>query len=242
VEGSWLLEMPKSSNPHLNYETIVDVLLTFQYTSLDDPAKQPLMPLVVEAAANLSAKLAFPDAFYHLKNPDFYADNYGYDPGQSIPPYTVRFSITDAVLAANQKNRRLRSVAILFDQGEPRKRPITSLRHVEQDVVVWSDTATDDNGFVRSATPGTDALTGTWELTFLHDPAAWASTVGSVSSLAPDFNLTDLAAADVEPYDLFRWDDVNGQPEPEQINGHAALDLAWLGDVLVMFEYECLIG
>jgi hypothetical protein len=199
--------------------------------------------MVLESAANFGSKLAFPDAFYHLKNPDFYGDAYGYEPGESIPLYTMRLQVTEAHLAPNQKNRRLRSVAILFDRkGDALKRPITTLRHVEDDVVVWADRETDERGFVRVELPPTERVAGTWELSFLREPTAWVSKVQTLSGLPAGFSLSDLAAADVAPYDLFRWDDASGSPQAADVNGHPELELGWLDDILIMLEYECLIG
>lgn len=237
VEGSWLLEMPKASNPALNYQTIVDVQLTMQYTALDDPYKRPLLPQVYQGAANYSLNLSFADELYHLLNPDFYApdDN----------TYKVLLRIDNRVLAPNQRKRRLKAVTLYFDRLEGSgKRPFTSLRHVEEDTIIWSNQPPNQDGLLRKETQNLETVIGTWEISFLKNETGWLQALSTLPDpptlpAPPDpLTLDDLEQDEVAPYNLFTWITVNGALAPTQVNNRNALDLSWLRDILIMIEYE----
>jgi hypothetical protein len=234
VEGTWVLEMPHASNPVLNYETIVDVQLTIQYTALDDPARRPLLPRVYQGTANYSLNLSFADAFYHLMNPDFYADD--------DTTYRVRFRVDDRFLAPNQRNRRLQAITLYFERAEGSiKRPLTTLRHVEQDTTVWTNRAPNEAGLIRQETQSLSTVAGTWELSFLKDEATWLqalSLLDNVPALSDPPTVEELEQEIIVPYDLFKRTKENGTAVPAQTNNRNVLDLEWLQDILAMFEYE----
>jgi hypothetical protein len=238
VEGSWLLEMPKASNPALNYQTIVDVQLTIQYTALDDPYKRPLLPQVYEGTANYSLNLSFADEFYHLLNPDFYAadDN----------TYKALLRIDDRVLAPNQRKRRLKAVTLYFDRLEGSvKRPFTTLRHIEEDTIIWSNQPPNEDGLLRKEAQNLTTVTGTWEISFLKNETDWLQALSTLPDpptlpVPPNpLTLDDLEQDNVVPYNLFTWiEEENNAMAPTQANGRNVLDLSWLQDIFIMIEYE----
>jgi hypothetical protein len=74
VDTAWELRLPKASN-RFDYNTLVDVLLTVEYTTLDSPAyRREVMkrfsgrPLVADRPFSFRHELA--DAWYDLNNPD----------------------------------------------------------------------------------------------------------------------------------------------------------------------------
>lgn len=72
VDASWILEMPKASNP-FDFRTIADVLVTFEYTALQsfDYRQQVIQQLnrVLLADRPFSLREQFPDQWYELNNP-----------------------------------------------------------------------------------------------------------------------------------------------------------------------------
>lgn len=65
VDTSWEFRMPKAANPALNYDSITDVLLTIDYTTLNsyDYRQQVIQELGPETSAlrAYSFRDAFPD-------------------------------------------------------------------------------------------------------------------------------------------------------------------------------------
>jgi hypothetical protein len=242
VESGWLLELPKSANPGLNYDTIVDVQLVVQYTALEDSAKRPVHPLTARGAVSLSARLSFPDPYYHFHNPDFFAATYGTGAGQTPEPYRLRFTVDERRFPPNQRGRRLTGVVLLLEGAAAAgKRPLTTLRCVPlaggTPVEVWRDQVTPASGLRRVEGPGLPPVAGVWELSLLRDPTEWARLVGAHLGLTGPVDPLDPGAG---PFTLFDWQDVGGHPEPRRVNGRVVLDVSWLTDALLMLEYEYL--
>ncbi|KTD19468.1 hypothetical protein Lisr_2030 [Legionella israelensis] len=72
VETQWTFELPRASNP-FNFDTIVDVLFTIEYTALHDAlyAEQVRQELGDSISHDLILDLhhQYPDPWYHFKNP-----------------------------------------------------------------------------------------------------------------------------------------------------------------------------
>jgi hypothetical protein len=235
VEGNWLFEMSKASNPSLNYDAIADVQIVFQYTSLEDVNKRPIFPLAAKGSVSYSLVFNAPDSNYHLHNPVF-------NGGPSAPhPYVAVFTLVPHRLPPNQSNRRFRAINLLFERaGASTKRPITTLRFVPDGgapLTIWQDEVCGTNGFFRrnrsEVTPASvrDALgdvAGRWELEFLHDEAAWNGAVTALGLTAGAATDTDLFARDAAGQVVTRA-------------GYGVLDLSWLKDVLVEIEFDHLL-
>lgn len=72
VETSWAFELPRASN-RFNFDTIMDVLLTIEYTALhDDLYREQVMAQmgdVFNFDVVISLPFQYPDQWYHLNNP-----------------------------------------------------------------------------------------------------------------------------------------------------------------------------
>jgi hypothetical protein len=77
VDTVWQLEMPKAANP-FDYRTIVDVVLTLKYTALDSREYRQTVVRALNRRFSgdrtFSVRDQFPDAWYELNNPEFFAD------------------------------------------------------------------------------------------------------------------------------------------------------------------------
>jgi hypothetical protein len=77
VETVWRLEVPKAANS-FDYRSVADVLLTIEYTALEDPGYRHavIRPLARGYSADrlVSLQAEFPDAWYDLNNPDTVED------------------------------------------------------------------------------------------------------------------------------------------------------------------------
>lgn len=221
VAGNWLLEMPKSSNPYLNYDDILDVQLVLQYTSLDDPAKKATVPMAAQGAATYSLKLNFADPYYDLHNPIFVE-------GAAGSPYRITFRTDERFFAPNQRMRRLSAITMYFEQDGAVRRPLTTLRftpdgsaaHVE----FWTQAITSPLGAKRlilnaGAREKARPLSGIWTLEFSNDQTAIDSLSGQ------DQVAADIFARDAAGQSITR-------------DGHKLLNLEWLKDVMVMLEYD----
>jgi hypothetical protein len=75
VATGWTLSMPRAANPLLNFETMMDVLLTIDYTALEDPAYRDQVRAALGPRrswnAVFSLRQKFPDLWYHVNNPRF---------------------------------------------------------------------------------------------------------------------------------------------------------------------------
>jgi hypothetical protein len=225
VAGNWLLEMPRSSNPYLNYDDILDVQLVLQYTSLDDPAKKATVPLAAQGAATYSLKLNFPDPYYDLHNPSFVQ-------GAAGSPYRLIFQTDERFFAPNQRMRRLSGITVYFDQDGRTYRPLTTLRYTpngsDTPIVFWSQSIASPLGAKRLILSAADRekarpLSGIWTLEFSNDETAIAAAVAG------------LPAEDRPAPDIFVRDDAN---QIVNRDGHKLLDLDWLKDVMIMLEYD----
>ncbi len=253
VAGSWQLEMPRSSNPNVDYRAVFDLQLTLRYSALDDPSKPPRAPRAASGAVTLSVAVGFPDALFHLHNPNFEASVHGFESGQAWPPYVVRLELRQEDLPPNQLVRRPRRVRLLVDRGVSDEQPLTTLRHrpagASAFAEVWGRRATDTAGLVSASAAEVSTLDltdvdGTWELELEHDVDVWKQAMGLPTDLpTSSFDPTNHAVLG-GPHDLFQWEvDANADRwVPRTTAGHAVLDLSWLVDLTLMIEYEYVGG
>jgi hypothetical protein len=73
VDTTWQLALPRAANP-FDYRSIADVLLTIEYTALDDREYREeivrSMDLTFHADRSFSLRNQFPDVWYELNNPE----------------------------------------------------------------------------------------------------------------------------------------------------------------------------
>jgi hypothetical protein len=115
VAVTWEIEIPKASNK-FNFETIIDAILTIDYTALSDPDyKRRIIDQLtshVELMVPISVRNSFPDAWYHFHNPIFT------NSGNHLEPYTLIFNITRAMFPPNEEDHRLESVSLKFNLSD----------------------------------------------------------------------------------------------------------------------------
>ncbi|MFX1294958.1 MAG: beta/gamma crystallin-related protein [Promethearchaeota archaeon] len=130
VAVTWEIEIPKASNK-FDFETIIDVILTIDYTALSDPdyKRQIIEQLTsrVELMMPISARTSFPDAWYHFHNPIFTI------PGNHLEPYTLVFNITRAMFPPNEEDHRLESVKLKFNLGDLNARIPFNIKYTSED-------------------------------------------------------------------------------------------------------------
>jgi len=104
VDMVWELRMPKASNP-FDFNTIVDVLITIEYTALDsyDYRQQVINELDRNVNANqaFSLKNHFPDQWYALHNPE-----------DGIDQISVKFDIKRDFFPPNIQNLIIQHVQL----------------------------------------------------------------------------------------------------------------------------------
>lgn len=106
VETVWELRMPKPSN-QMNYNTIADILVTIDYTALEDVDYRTevigRLSTDYSAMRTFSFRHQFADAWYDLHQPD-----------QSSSPMTVRFNVDAADFPPNVHTVTTESIILYF--------------------------------------------------------------------------------------------------------------------------------
>jgi Tc toxin complex TcA C-terminal TcB-binding domain len=244
VESIWTLEMPKGAN-RFDYNTLVDVLLTVRYTALDDPDYRDKvvkkLGKTVTRVTSSGFRTYFPDAWYSLHNPVFLADQsqYGFEPGQPLPPYAMQFDIQAADFPPNEQIGKMERFNITFQQQryarvplELQLRPAGGTAEYAVDIDFAWDPADPQSG-PPSRTTFTRRRSG--------PSAAWQATQTSVSSLSPIGrwrvrikNAGSDAAG--QPVDPVRYPALFSTEPP--VHSQRRLDLDWLVDAMLAIHYE----
>ncbi|GAX61563.1 superfamily I DNA and RNA helicases and helicase subunit [Candidatus Scalindua japonica] len=143
VESQWTLELPKGAN-RFDFDTLVDVVMTINYTSLEHPqyreqtlramgeiktevaTQRQYSEVEIESQSFFSVHNRFPDDWYHFHNPVFLADQsqYGFAPGNTIPPYHMKLELLPVLLPPNEKDHKLQRVIIASRGEQPGKLPL----------------------------------------------------------------------------------------------------------------------
>lgn len=111
VDTFWEFRMPKASN-RFDYASIADVLLTIEYTALEDSAYRKQMENHLEASGQSSAisysiKNYFPDQWYDLHNPD-----------QVANPMEVSFELSESDFPVNLSEIKIDNTHLLFVRND----------------------------------------------------------------------------------------------------------------------------
>jgi hypothetical protein len=111
VDGNWVFDMPKPSNP-FDYDAIADVLVTFDYTALHSPDYQEevlkTMDRSFRADRAFSFRQEFADAWYDLNNPEII--------DEPDVPMTVSFRTRRIDFPPNIKQLSIEQVLLQFRQ------------------------------------------------------------------------------------------------------------------------------
>src|SRR5262249_38262842 len=111
VDASWEFRMPRAANP-FDFRTIADVLITFEYTALNnfDYRQQVVQHLDRAAGADrpFSFRRQFADQWYDLHNPL-----------QTSSPMTVHFTTVREDFPLNIDDFRIRQVVLYFARSDP---------------------------------------------------------------------------------------------------------------------------
>jgi hypothetical protein len=109
VDTTWELQMPKAANP-FDYRTIADVLITFEYTALNNFTyrQQVIQSLNPETSADrpFSLRSQFADQWYELHNPE-----------QSATPMVVRFKTAREDFPPNLDALKIQQVVLYFTRA-----------------------------------------------------------------------------------------------------------------------------
>jgi hypothetical protein len=141
VDTSWELQMPKAANP-FDYRTIADVLITIEYTALNDfdYRQQVIRELdrTVGADRPFSLRQQFADQWYDLNNPDL-----------TETPMTVSFDTSHGDFPPNIEDLTIHHIALYIarsDGGSFNQPLTTNLYFTPQDGI--------ENGGEASSTDG----------------------------------------------------------------------------------------
>ena len=136
LEAVWQLELPKPANP-FDYRTIVDVLLTIDYTALHsyDYRQQVLRDQDRDFHGDraLSIRDQFPDVWYELSNPDTVVDAASRMRAtlplrrEDFPPHVEGLAVEALTLSVSAR-RGLRKNSTTFPSGIVRPARSPSLR------------------------------------------------------------------------------------------------------------------
>jgi hypothetical protein len=149
VDASWELSMPKAANL-FDYGTIADVLITIEYTALDNPDYRRQVIQDLNAKARLSAERPFsfrnefPDQWFDLNNPD-----------QAAPPQmTVKFKTAREDFPPNLESLTIQQVVLFFSQapGKSSKVTVNHLHFTPQgsNETVGGGAMSDDDGIIST--------------------------------------------------------------------------------------------
>ncbi|MCE7985214.1 MAG: hypothetical protein DYG89_28920 [Caldilinea sp. CFX5] len=172
VDTLWEFRMPKAAN-QFDYSTIADILLTIEYTALDDwDYRQQViqsLPTLSSGERPFSFRHQFADAWYDLNNPP-----------QGAKAVTVRFRTERADFPPNLDSLQIEQVLLYFARkpGVTDEIPVTLTSKPAGGPVALGGAATSIDGVIstRRGNAGAWALligstpVGEWELT-LQDAA-----------------------------------------------------------------------
>jgi hypothetical protein len=221
VETTWTLELPHAAN-RFDFRTLVDVVMKIQYTALEDWGykKKVLERLgadnqgrvTIEAQTYFSARNSFPDTWYHFRNPVFLANSgdYGYESSQTPPPYSLRMELSQSNFPPNQEQHRLKRVLLAATAAVPKVPVEISF------TPAGGNTAYSVQGKLEESRL-TLVGTQTFPIQSLSPFGAWMVRVRN--------------EADPAEYP----DTFNGA---STLYNQRKLNLDWLEDLLLVFEYE----
>jgi hypothetical protein len=178
VDTSWEFRMPRAANP-FDYGTIVDVLVTIDYSALDsaDYRQQVLQtldrPLSADRPFSFRNQLA--DAWYDFHNPD-----------QSATPMTIRFTVTRDDYPPNLDDLRIQQLVLYFARKPG--------NFFEADVRSLTFTETGSTAAVGGEASSIDGIISTRA----GNAGAWTAILSK-----PPFGQFELALADTP--DTRRW-------------------------------------
>jgi hypothetical protein len=189
VDTVWQLNLPKAANP-FDYRTIADVVLTIDYTALDDTnyREQVIRSLDRSFSGDrtFSIRNDFPDAWFDLNNPDTV------DPSRrmkltlpitrdDLPPHLIGLTVAQLTLFA------------LRSDGFTGELTIPALIHSAGGSSTRADSAATVNGVLSTRRPGGAAwavfqdgpVVGDWELQLVdsEEVLSWF-TNGQIEDLA----------------------------------------------------------
>ncbi len=168
VDTTWELQLPRAANP-FDYSSIVDVLVTIEYTALSSDSYRSQVVDRLNANRQRGADCVFslardfPDQWYDLNNPA--------DPGQRSVTLTLR----DVDFPLGVDGLSTADVAVRLSSGQVVPGTAVSLRHGTQggNATATNGIASTRRGNAAGWLPlvGTDP-TGDWQLGFGDDAAA----------------------------------------------------------------------
>ena len=164
VDGQWVFDMPKGSNP-FDYDAIADVLVTLDYTALYSAHYQEevlrTMDRWLRADRAFSFRQEFADAWYDLNNPEIIDD--------PDAPMTVSFEARRIDFPPNLQQLSIEHVLLQFVQGSGAKQAVDV---DEFFLVTAAGQAVPTSSAERAATSTADGLISTRR-------GAWSALVGS---------------------------------------------------------------
>ncbi len=119
VESQWAFEMQKPSNL-MDFNSIADILLTVDYTALDNPTYKSVvigeLGAQFEGERPFSFKSSFPDQWFDLNNCELL---------ESEDKFKVRLDLSNRDFPPNLENIHLQNVLMAFDIEDQDSNPLT---------------------------------------------------------------------------------------------------------------------
>lgn len=178
IDSFWELRMPKASNA-VDFNTLADVLITFEYTAMQsyDYQQQVILELGGKTSSDraFSFRQQFADQWYHLHNPV----------GPSNQPLSVRFETRREDFPSNLENLKVEHVVMYFARqtGITEEVEVAHLHYQENHMgALLGGSASSINGVISTRRGNAGSwmsimskdVAGQWEL-LIED--AWAKSM-----------------------------------------------------------------
>ena len=180
METGWELRLPKAANLNLDYGTIADVLVTFEYTALNsfDYRQQVLQDLPTSFSGDrpYSFRHHLADQWFDLHNPD-----------QTDTPMSVTFQTRREDFPTNLDQLKIQQVALYVarDEESAFEIPVTALRFTEHGTATAAGGAATTTSGVASTLKGN---AGSWMSILGKKPAGtWRLTLPNTEEIRTHF-------------------------------------------------------
>jgi hypothetical protein len=159
VATSWEFRMPKAANP-FDYSTLVDILVTIEYTALDDIGYRPqviqALSTRLSASQPFSMRHHFPDQWYDFHNPEMLEEE---------QQMKVRFKTEREDFPPNLESLQIQRVVLYFAGRGRADIPSIDLYFTEKGSGPVGGNANPNDGLASWTAMNPRSPVGEWELT-----------------------------------------------------------------------------
>lgn len=177
VDSFWEFRMEKAANPNIDYSTVADILITFEYEALSSfdyraqVVKQLNTDSTYEGMLPISFRNTLPDQWFDIVNPD-----------QASTPFSVSFDIDKDYFPVNVSDPVITNVLLFFPQDGEEDKEVTldnfsfTVKGSENELGEQGLTTNEAKLTTADANVGSlnnvlgKSVEGTWKLTLTDTP------------------------------------------------------------------------